>query len=201
MRNNSKRQSPQQQRRITKHVQKANANHFFNLLTSPQLLDAVEAQVPESSSWGLCVAWGSDPGPERPRPGGGEWDASSFKWLRFWIRSDVVDPSGWQDGECGDNPLIVLADPFGHKWVIQKSGAKPDLNDSRSKWLKVEVPLVPGLSPQWQVIDHSGGMFKLAKVKTIEIHVDPWGYGGFSLWVDGLTFVDDAGNTLTDCGI
>lgn len=47
MRNNSNRQSPQQQRRITKHVQKADANHFFNLLTSPQLLDAVEAQLPE----------------------------------------------------------------------------------------------------------------------------------------------------------
>lgn len=47
MRNDFKRQSSQQQRSITKHVQKADANHFFNLLTSPQLLDAVEAQLPE----------------------------------------------------------------------------------------------------------------------------------------------------------
>jgi len=47
MRSNVKRQSPQQQRRITRQVEKANANHFFNLLTGPQLLDAVEAQLPE----------------------------------------------------------------------------------------------------------------------------------------------------------
>ena len=41
------RQSRQQQRRIAKHAEGVDANHFFNLLTSPQLLDAVEAQLPE----------------------------------------------------------------------------------------------------------------------------------------------------------
>ncbi len=40
------RQSRQQQRRIAKHAEGVDANHFFNLLTSPQLLDAVEAQLP-----------------------------------------------------------------------------------------------------------------------------------------------------------
>ena len=41
------RQAAQQQRRISKHVQKVEANHFFNLLTGPQLLETVEAQLPE----------------------------------------------------------------------------------------------------------------------------------------------------------
>ena len=40
------RQSRQRQRRIAKHAEGVDANHFFNLLTSPQLLDAVEAQLP-----------------------------------------------------------------------------------------------------------------------------------------------------------
>jgi hypothetical protein len=39
--------SAQQQRCISKQVQKAEVNHFFNLLTSPQMLDIVEAQLPE----------------------------------------------------------------------------------------------------------------------------------------------------------
>jgi len=42
----SKRQSVQQQHRISKHVQKVEANHFFNLLTGPELLETVEAQLP-----------------------------------------------------------------------------------------------------------------------------------------------------------
>jgi hypothetical protein len=35
------------QRRIAKHVEKVDANHFFNLLTSAQLLEQVEAHLPE----------------------------------------------------------------------------------------------------------------------------------------------------------
>ena len=41
------RPSLSQQRRVAKQVQKIDANHFFNLLTGPQLLEAVEAQLPE----------------------------------------------------------------------------------------------------------------------------------------------------------
>jgi len=37
----------QQQRCISKRIQKSDANSFFNLLTSPELLDMVEAQLPE----------------------------------------------------------------------------------------------------------------------------------------------------------
>jgi hypothetical protein len=36
-----------QQRRLAKQAQKIDANHFFNLLTGPQLLEAVEAQLPD----------------------------------------------------------------------------------------------------------------------------------------------------------
>jgi hypothetical protein len=36
-----------QQRRFAKQAQKIDANHFFSLLTGPQLLEAVEAQLPE----------------------------------------------------------------------------------------------------------------------------------------------------------
>jgi len=39
--------SKQQQRHLAKYVQKVDANHFFNLLTSPQLLEIVEALLPE----------------------------------------------------------------------------------------------------------------------------------------------------------
>ena len=46
MRKNSGR-SQQQQRHVAKQVQKVAANHFFNLLTSPQLLEPVEALLPE----------------------------------------------------------------------------------------------------------------------------------------------------------
>lgn len=37
----------QQQRRLAKQVQKVDANHFFNLLTSPQLLESVKTLLPE----------------------------------------------------------------------------------------------------------------------------------------------------------
>ena len=39
--------SAQQQRRLAKHAQKVDANHFFNLLTDPRILEMVEAQLPE----------------------------------------------------------------------------------------------------------------------------------------------------------
>jgi hypothetical protein len=39
--------SVRQQRQIAKQVEKADANHFFNLLTSPQLLQHVEGHLPE----------------------------------------------------------------------------------------------------------------------------------------------------------
>lgn len=41
------RQSLQQQRRVAKQVQKVDADYFFNLLTSEELLEAVEALLPE----------------------------------------------------------------------------------------------------------------------------------------------------------
>ena len=44
---NCTRQSSQQQRGIAKQAEKVDANHFFNLLTSPQLLEVVEASLPE----------------------------------------------------------------------------------------------------------------------------------------------------------
>ena len=43
----SNRPSLPQQRRLAKQAQKIDANHFFNLLTGPQLLEAVEALLPE----------------------------------------------------------------------------------------------------------------------------------------------------------
>jgi len=41
------RPADQQQRCISKRVEKSDANSFFNLLTSPELLSLVEAQLPE----------------------------------------------------------------------------------------------------------------------------------------------------------
>jgi hypothetical protein len=41
------RRSARQQRQIAKHLKKVDANHFFNLLTSPQLLEQLEAHLPE----------------------------------------------------------------------------------------------------------------------------------------------------------
>ena len=39
--------SARQQRQVAKHQKKVHANHFFNLLTGPQLLEHVEAHLPE----------------------------------------------------------------------------------------------------------------------------------------------------------
>lgn len=39
--------SARQQRQVAKHLKKVDANHFFNLLTSPRLLEHVEAHLPE----------------------------------------------------------------------------------------------------------------------------------------------------------
>lgn len=44
---NCNRRSAEQQRRLAKHVQRVDANHFFNLLTGPQMLERVEAHLPE----------------------------------------------------------------------------------------------------------------------------------------------------------
>jgi hypothetical protein len=40
------RRSARQQHQIARHVEKVAANHFFNLLTSPRLLEQVEAHLP-----------------------------------------------------------------------------------------------------------------------------------------------------------
>lgn len=47
MKHNFNRRSAQQQRRVAKQVQKVDANHFFNLLTGPQMLGMVEALLPQ----------------------------------------------------------------------------------------------------------------------------------------------------------
>jgi len=47
MERNFNRRSAQQQRRLAKQVQTIDANHFFNLLTHPQMLGMVEDQLPE----------------------------------------------------------------------------------------------------------------------------------------------------------
>jgi hypothetical protein len=44
---NCNRRSAERQRRVAKQVQKVEANHFFNLLTGPQLLETVETHLPE----------------------------------------------------------------------------------------------------------------------------------------------------------
>ena len=41
------RRATQQQRHLAKQVQEVDTNHFFNLLTDPQMLETVEAQLPE----------------------------------------------------------------------------------------------------------------------------------------------------------
>jgi hypothetical protein len=41
------RRSARQQRQLAKHVEQVTANHFFNLLTSPRLLEHVEAHLPQ----------------------------------------------------------------------------------------------------------------------------------------------------------
>jgi hypothetical protein len=43
----SNRESTQRQRAVAKQASKVDANHFFNLLTAPELLTVVEAQLPE----------------------------------------------------------------------------------------------------------------------------------------------------------
>jgi hypothetical protein len=47
MERNFNRRSAQQQRRLAKQIQSVDANHFFNLLTHPQMLGMVEDQLPE----------------------------------------------------------------------------------------------------------------------------------------------------------
>ena len=47
MERNFNRRSAQQQRCLAKQVQTVDANHFFNLLTNPQMLGMVEDQLPE----------------------------------------------------------------------------------------------------------------------------------------------------------
>jgi hypothetical protein len=47
MSQHSSRRSARQQRQIAKHIEKVDANHFFNLLTSPRLMERVEAHLPE----------------------------------------------------------------------------------------------------------------------------------------------------------
>jgi hypothetical protein len=47
-----------QQRRLAKQARKIDANHFFNLLTGPQLLEAMEAQL---CSANIHAAFGSKP--------------------------------------------------------------------------------------------------------------------------------------------
>jgi hypothetical protein len=142
----------------------------------------------------VCNDCGSDSYARVTHPAAG-WNLTGMSTLSFHIRTNTDSASGWQDDVCGKNPWILLRDASNKRRLIERMGATPDPNTSRTQWIKVEANLSsPGAI--WNVLNLDGS-FSLSTVKSIEIHMDPWG-AGFTAWIDGLTFFA-GGTQFTGC--
>lgn len=125
------------------------------------------------------------------------WDLSQQTKFRFYIWTESVSSTGWQNDECGTNPWIILQDTAGRKQRIEGKKNNPpyNLNDSLNQWLEIEGPLQNAVN-HWEISKENN--FNIAKIKTIEIHLDPWDWG-FTVLLDGLTFFDQNGKQFTQC--
>lgn len=133
------------------------------------------------------------------------WNLSAFDTFFFYAWSEYSGSSpkpwtGWQDDTCNPNPWLYLVDTNGRRRLVVRAhtgGVNSSyFNGSKGRWMIVQGPIAASTA-DWTISSEAG--FDLSQVKRIELHMDPWDYG-FTLWLDGFTFLNgQTGASLTDC--
>ncbi|MEY2408001.1 MAG: hypothetical protein QOF48_671 [Verrucomicrobiota bacterium] len=118
-----------------------------------------------------------------PKTRDAQWDFSSRKSVRFWIRANNPNLPGFQNA----GPVIWL---YGRDGTIRLEPAKGrnlfgDLpfSEARWTWMAVEVPLAG--DDRWS--RKESGKIDLAHLCGLGIALDSWGADPFTIWIDGLS--------------
>lgn len=119
-----------------------------------------------------------------PRDFTANWDLSCASTLR--ISFYAQNSQSFQES----SPWIRLKDADNNyfQYRYYRNGSPIDvLNEAIGRWRSYEIPLNPSNSEPtgWRRIEV--GTPDLSRIQFVEIHSDTWG-GGFTLWVDGVSF-------------
>ncbi|MBI4586321.1 MAG: right-handed parallel beta-helix repeat-containing protein [Planctomycetes bacterium] len=123
-----------------------------------------------------------------PRTREAGWNLSGKSRLRFWMKAQNSNISGFQE----PGPVIRLyGKKDGQEGVvkIQPSGGRNLLvgvpfSEARWTWMEVVVPLAG--DPEW-AREVKGGI-EMARVDAVSLSLDSWGGDPFTIWIDGLSF-------------
>ena len=126
-----------------------------------------------------CALW-------YPEARDASWNLTGVERLTFAVWADNQN-LGFQNS----SPWIRLGSAGGY---FQYQTDHDLLNDARSTWLPVAIPLAGDAT--W--IRTVSGSPDLASIDYVEIHADTWDYG-FTLWIDDLDF-DTGSNPVSGVG-
>lgn len=121
------------------------------------------------------------------------WDLSTAARLRFWVYAENPSPYDFQN----NSPWIKLGTglPSAGDYYQYQTNTNI-LNTAIGQWVQFDIPLTGG-SP-WQRF--KVGNPDLGDIDWIEIHADTWDHG-FTVWYDGMEFVENAGELPPPTGL
>lgn len=111
-----------------------------------------------------------------------KWDFTGKKEIRFWIKTQNPNVTGWQNA----GPVVRLLGPSGQmEFKPVKDGNllnEPPFSEARWLWLPVTIPLSG--NTQW-VVSITGSV-SLDRIDAFSLSLDSWGGDPFNVWLDGL---------------
>ena len=113
------------------------------------------------------------------------WDLTAAQTLHVSFYAENPN-GGFQSG----SPWIRLKDPDGNYFQYQYyigDGPADILNDAIGQWQSYVIPLDASDTETDGWRRTTFGTPDLARMASLEIHIDTWGYG-FTVWLDGVSF-------------
>ena len=120
-------------------------------------------------------------------PAEGGWHLSGRTHLSFWLKRRMEGVRGFQ----GANPVVVLHGTAGRLTLTPKDDANrvdswSNPSESRWGWLFLSIPLAG--DDAW--LAEAEGIFSLAEAERLVLRFTPHDPAPFTLWLDGLGFVE-----------
>jgi parallel beta-helix repeat protein len=117
-----------------------------------------------------------------PRGRDADWDFSGKTRLRFWLRFENPNLSGFQNS----GPVLTLYGKEGNIRIEPDKGRnllnEVPCNEARHTWMRIEVPLSGGEGWERTV----SGQADLHHIAGLGLALDSWGNDPFTIWLDGL---------------
>jgi hypothetical protein len=111
-----------------------------------------------------------------------DWNLSGKKQIRFWIKAQNPNVTGWQNA----GPVVRLLGRGGQITYKPVKDANlmndPPFSEARWLWMPVTIPLAG--DAQWQRT--ATGEATLERVDALSLSLDSWGGDPFTVWLDGL---------------